>query len=225
LAYHAVLLCVLFSWALIKLDGYRLPRRYVLLIALWGFALPLGVPAVHPVPWADPRPAWIGPSWGDGRLDTSLIGALAGAALGWGILLAQQRGGRHIPTRLGDRFDGAAALGVVGLHLGWQAAVSVALLATTLQLLANLGSAGRLSRQHAAFFGYLVIAAAWQIIGWCSLDCLAGWPSSRCGIWQAVVFVLPCVLQAYVAGYLDRSPSFPTGEHQENAAQAELPNR
>jgi hypothetical protein len=190
----------------------------VLLVVLWGFVLPLGLPAVQPVVWADPRPAWTSGLVGATRLDTGFVGAVVGAALGWMTLVAQQQGGRHIPNRPHDRYDGAAALGVVGLHLGWQAAVSVTLLATTLQLLGSLGSAGRLSRNHAAFFAYVAIASVWQIIGWRSLDDWAGWPDSRCDMWLAVGWAGPCLLQAYVAGYLARTWSLPTGEHQQDAA-------
>ncbi|GIW96641.1 MAG: hypothetical protein KatS3mg110_4682 [Pirellulaceae bacterium] len=121
---HAALLWILLAWALMELDGCRVPRRFV--VAAYVAALLIGplFPFVQPVPW------WAGlvggKAVGGGALTT-----LAGMVIGWGVggvlwALADQRPlWRH-----------ARIAGLAGAILGWQSVVSIALWSTVTSLLA-----------------------------------------------------------------------------------------
>jgi len=80
--YHCTLLSVLFSWALIKRDGCALPKRYVATALAIGFAVPAASSSVQPVPWISVNPGWILEHAWVGRMDTGVVGLLAGALLG-----------------------------------------------------------------------------------------------------------------------------------------------
>ena len=93
IAYHGVLLCSLLSWALIALDRQALPKRFVGLVVGWGFAVPAAWPAVHPVSWTPLASRWLAEYMWPARFDTSLVGLLAGGAIGW--LLVHVRTARN----------------------------------------------------------------------------------------------------------------------------------
>ena len=139
--YHLVLICLLFTFTLIKSETLKIPRKVWLVGLAFGFLLPVVWPSMNLVSWelgqVEPTVFDRG-SWS--QLLTLGLGLTVGIALG--ILLQYWRPvgeAEHPyvfqPTYIGEEI---AALSLVGLFLGWQSALSVCLLCLPLVLLAFL---------------------------------------------------------------------------------------
>jgi len=123
--YHLLLLCTLLSAGLIEFDGKRPPPRLFVAALAVGFAAPIFWPLLRPVA------AWPGlPTYVAGAAD-GLAGLAAGALLG-GVVCGARRIGRKQPADA--RCDAHRhpvglffCLICVGLFLGWQAVVVLAL--------------------------------------------------------------------------------------------------
>jgi leader peptidase (prepilin peptidase)/N-methyltransferase len=119
--YHAALLSLLMAILLIDLDGHRVPRRLVIIGLMLGF-LPAAVwPWLHPTLALSP----LEPGGTTGPFKAGLylaIGMSVGTLLGAGI--------GTIPAGLSDSArqpkNLVFAMTVVGLFLGWQAAMTTA---------------------------------------------------------------------------------------------------
>lgn len=139
-AFHAWLLVTLLASSLIAGDGHRLPRR-LLQPAIWiGLLGPVFWATLHPVPLRLPRPEWLSAlrwstTWNDRWISgwpvrvgiglDGLLTALAGLLAG-GLI------GQLLSRRLPERRDLLAVTAVTGAFLGWQAAVTIGLLAAVL---------------------------------------------------------------------------------------------
>ena len=123
---HELLWCTLLVGALIEYDGHRAGwRLYAPTLVLAGIA-GIASPVLHPVS------VWEGiEGWYLGAANT-MAGLAAGVALGW-LLSRWEPAPRRNGVWLG--------LACIGLVLGWQAAVGLALLALTWQITAAV--AGR----------------------------------------------------------------------------------
>jgi leader peptidase (prepilin peptidase)/N-methyltransferase len=118
LAYHLLLVSTLLAAGLIAYDGHLAPRR------LWWPALVAG--GIAPLVWPHlrPVPAWPGlEGWLAGLTD-------GGAGLVVGLLL-----GRLAATiwQARDRLGLIVTFGAVGLFLGWQAVVAIAVASTAIR--------------------------------------------------------------------------------------------
>ncbi|RUL82792.1 prepilin peptidase [Tautonia sociabilis] len=166
-AYHAVLLCSVLCVTLIAADRMRIPIRLVLFAAAIGYLGPMIAADLHPVPPSDPRPGWLpgsGPSAAEAA--SGLIGHLAGLIVGGMLLPGARRPGGIL-----------AVLGLAGLYLGWQAAVSTGLMAAAGMVV--LAGASRLiaplrAVPPVASAGFAVLV---QILAWRWLSGLPSWPS------------------------------------------------
>ncbi len=166
-AYHVVLLCSVLAVTLIAVDRARIPIRLILFAIAIGYLGPIIAPNLHPVPPLEPRPSWLpksGPSASE--VVNGMIGHLAGLIVG-GIL--------HLGAR---RPSGIlVVLGLAGLYLGWQAAVSTGLIAASTMLV--LVGASRLIAPLRAVSPVAAVGVAVlvQILGWRWLSELPVWPS------------------------------------------------
>jgi leader peptidase (prepilin peptidase) / N-methyltransferase len=113
--YHLLLMCTLLCTALIEIDGQRLPWSLFAPALLVGFAAPLMWPMIRPVP------AFAGEPQAFAGLIDGLAGLGVGALLGSLIWWASRRQ-KTAGMLLG--------LPIVGLFLGWQAAVVLAVATT-----------------------------------------------------------------------------------------------
>jgi leader peptidase (prepilin peptidase) / N-methyltransferase len=170
--YHCTLISVLLTCALIKIDRTALPWKLIAFALLVGFGLPAVWPDVHPVPWTMERPAWLEAVPGINRVDSSLVGLAAGAALGAVLSLAQ----RGATGARGGRLDTAIVLALPGLYLGWQAALSIAALSGACVMLDELVC--RIFRRPVSLppVVWIGLATFGQILLWRALTTTAWWP-------------------------------------------------
>ncbi len=118
-AYHAALLSLLMAMLLIDLDGYRVPRRLVMI------GLVLGLLPAAVWPWLHPTLAHslLEPGGTIGPFKAGLyqaIGMLVGALLGAGIGTIPS----GLPESARQPKNLVFAMAAVGLFLGWQAAMT-----------------------------------------------------------------------------------------------------
>jgi len=125
--FHGFLLSVLVAWGLIEHDGHRVPVRSLLLLPALALLLIIAAPVLQLVPAV---PGWnpalhgVGPGL---RIATALLGGAAGLVLGWLIALIdtwRRRGA----ARQSFAWEPIGGLALMGIGLGWQGALAVALL-------------------------------------------------------------------------------------------------
>ncbi len=185
--YHLTLLCTLLCAALIEADGNRPPARLFHPALTMGILLPLYWPALRPWavswPWAA-RPEM--PPWAAGAVD-ALAGLAAAALLAWAIAWAGKlsrvgQAKRRPTVKDGGRRRGGTAircslptgtslgLACVGLFLGWQAAIVLALATGVVKLeLAALPPYPRWLRQQIPASAVLMALSLIWILAWARL--------------------------------------------------------
>jgi leader peptidase (prepilin peptidase) / N-methyltransferase len=179
-AYHAVLLTTLLCLSLIAWDGLPPPRQVLVPVSLIGLAVPLFIDVRPVLSGFVPASAFTFWSlWKVGGAPIGIVPAmpadcLVGGAIGVviGALVAPA-----VPvgaTAASDR-RGTLAVGVlIGLFLGWQAAVTCGLLAAILALLNAVVS--RLTKKPLPMTALLAAAAIVQIAFWRELSASTFWP-------------------------------------------------
>jgi len=128
--YHGFALSALLAWALIDIDRQRVPARAKWVVGATLLLLPFIWPSLLPVPAITHAAEWIGQPWLNAGV-TGPLGGAVGVVVGWLTAWALQ-------TSLSSG-DGASTTGhltsslaIVGMTLGWQAAISLTLLALVL---------------------------------------------------------------------------------------------
>lgn len=201
-AYHGFLLCALLAIALMRWDRLRIAARFVLICLTFGLLLPAVWPDVHPVLWDGDAPrlrviadvAW----WS--RFDTSLIGLAVGTA--WGAMLGLVYSlGLNSRARMTVEF--ASCLGLTGLFLGWQAAISVSLIVACAALtIALLGV--RWPRLTLSPPSFLVLAAVLlQLLLWRPLSRIPFWPAFDLGLLVIIAECFATLIVLLLAGRLE----------------------
>ena len=158
-AYHLFLMCTLFAAALIEFDcvergAGRAWWRLLVPAVVVGLAAPLAWPGLRPVA------AWPGESGGAlAGLQDGFLGMCAGTLMGLPAMLfayaARSRGNALAP----------ALCGCVGLFLGWQAAILIAVAATIADGVFFLVT-HRASRLRLPFAAWLAAATLATILAW-----------------------------------------------------------
>jgi leader peptidase (prepilin peptidase)/N-methyltransferase len=167
--YHLALAGVLGTLFLFARRGERLPGLLVGAAVLAGVLPTLWIAELHQVPWAGLGDGADG-GWRFTGATEAVLGVIAGTAVGavltllgpaWTTAVQTERARLAIPPR----WNPAVVLVVVGAWLGWQAALSVAVLTAALTLTLPRSSATNLA----------VVAAAVQLAGWRLLTQFAPW--------------------------------------------------
>jgi protein-glutamine gamma-glutamyltransferase len=202
--YHCFILCTLLCVALIRKDGKPVPWSLILAAALVGLASPMAVPSLHPVPAVVPGPTWF--SAGDfrvGEIVTAAAGLATGMSLGGLILLSA-----HRDKTKAYRRGMPVVLGLVGLYLGWQAALSITLLTAAMQLLYVAISSSHAPHESRLDMTVAAVAAVVQIAFWRPLFALASGSSNTAGPGQIGICVFLIALLGFATRFLHpRSPS------------------
>lgn len=177
--YHLVLICLLFTFTLIKNETLKIPRRVWIVGLIFGLVLPIVWPTMNLVSWKLGQTEFAVIARGSfDQLMTLGLGLLVGVVLG--MVLKHFRNNDEPehpyvfqPTYISEE---VAGLSLIGLFLGWQSAVSVCLLGLFILLLVRipklrwrfLGPTGCL------LLGTIVHLLCWRI----STDCIY-WPSGK----------------------------------------------
>jgi prepilin signal peptidase PulO-like enzyme (type II secretory pathway) len=137
-AYHAAFVTLLMTWCLFACDRLRVPRRLLFCALLIGMVAPVVRPQLHPLRWDEGQHllSFLGPQ--AEALANVAVGAIAGLVVG--ALMMRRTGGN---VRHGDANTTLSGATLVGVFLGWQATVGIALLATSFRWLAVISPARR----------------------------------------------------------------------------------
>jgi len=199
--YHCVLVSVLAALVLMKVDGQSTPLSLVVFGLVVGFVPPIIWPKLHSVAQAgadylsNAGAAWIG-RVGEGGVDLGV---------GW-LLGSLFELGRPAHARGQRRFEGATlALVLASVYLGWQAALSVALMAAAMRLLmvvlAFISGKSTLAELPVIF---PVVAVLVQIPAWRKLHEIPHWPSSQSDVAGIAIAILLIGVASVAARWLSR---------------------
>jgi hypothetical protein len=194
--YHCWLLCVLVCLGLIRYDRQPAPNKLLAIGLIAGLAPPLVWPDLRPVPWSLlAEGSWRGP-WSaliDGVAGMA-AGVLVGGALGAALREPRIRGGEIRAT------CGADVL--VGAYLGWQAAVSMGLLAAALFLVVSIPARCLPALSRTPLCGFVGLATFMQISAWRALASWSWWPGPDGRALPMVSAVAATAALAWIGGML-----------------------
>lgn len=191
-SYHCVLLCVLLTCVLLDVDRQRAPARTKWCVAAALLLPPLLWPELLPVPLFAQAAERIPAAALRAGLGC-LAGGLTGAALGWATARA------CAPPAPGSASAGGhfvGGLAVVGIALGWQATVAVALLALLLRLVALAIPVWRRSSPPPTVFLLTALVVHHTLWRWAVVHLAPWWPSHQTSAagWTAVAAAFAALL-------------------------------
>ena len=181
--FHCFALSALLAWALIDLDRQRVPLKARWMVGVILCVLPSIWPELIPVPWLGSGTLGFNAPQNLPAALTSVIGGLSGALLGWLTARAVRYRAQYKsldaaePVAAAPLPDGhmASAGMIVGLSVGWQAAVGVSLMALMLRPI-MFGAARFWTVSEPPMTAVLLIAHVIHLIGWRWLT-VGWWPS------------------------------------------------
>lgn len=156
-AVHCAVLVTLLAWALIDHDGHPVPWRWAAVMTALAVAAAAWLPGVQCVGAGFGAGFVVGAGW-----PAAAVASAAGIVAGW--LVGQILGG-HVA---------ALMLILLGAALGWQAVVSVAVLALVLAGVRRLLGTAWPAAVGSQAFGIVVAAVAHQL-AWRSVHQVWGW--------------------------------------------------
>jgi leader peptidase (prepilin peptidase)/N-methyltransferase len=172
--FHAFLLGTLLACVLIQADGFALPRSLLGTASLLMWGLPILWPDLRPVPALVVATGNLVPP--RTSLEAAFVdapaGVLIGLAAGLVLCLACRRESLAGKTRAAL----VPLMAMIGLALGWQAVLSVALLAASGRLVAALVSVTWSRAAGVPPAAFPAVAAMVHIALWKPLSGLAWWP-------------------------------------------------
>ncbi len=227
---HCGLVCVLLSWALIRYDGHAVPVRYAVGAFVAAWLLLVVAPLLRPDSWQPGSWDWSAwhAAWANGS--RGILGILGGALVGVLLKVGGRLAGRNRPTHVTPSDSGQAeqsevgtyvaqprrvdadvvpGLGLVGICLGWPAAVSVGILATAARLMGALALGVSSRLQPAPLLGYICLAAFGQLCLWRQLNELAAWLGGPAGLPYLVAAATMMLVVTWQASVLERMASTP----------------
>ena len=161
LAFHATLMSILFTAAMISTESFRIPLSFIAIAALILVGIAYFCPVVLQVSWqaipTHPANQTLVP-FGLNSALTMLLGSAAGIAAGIiGVLVPSSTEAANRPI---VRQQLIASFALVGLALGWQSAL------VTMLIWLALTAAGRLVARRAPGCPYVMAAALLHILSW-----------------------------------------------------------
>jgi len=160
-AFHATLMSILFTVAVISSESFRIPLSFIAIAGVILFGIACLCPVVLQVSWqafpTDPANETLVP-FRINSLLTMLLGSAAGIAAG--IIGALAPGSGEAATRPIVRQQLIVSFALVGLALGWQSVV------VTMLIWLALTTAGRLVTRSAPGSPFVMPAALLHILSW-----------------------------------------------------------
>jgi leader peptidase (prepilin peptidase)/N-methyltransferase len=184
-SYHLVLICLLFTFSLIRSERLQVPRNVFFWGLIFGFGLPFVWPNMMFISWHIDTHHLIDMARGSTtQLITLAYGLTAGAACGllssWATLNPKRILADRIDQSTIEQFnsvdDVIASLSLVGIFLGWQSALSVTLFFLLIQVVvlmaARGGRAGAITPSITVF-----VATLLHLLTWRAFTFVPVWPS------------------------------------------------
>ena len=182
--YHLILICLLFTFALIRSERLRIPLSIFLTGLVMGICLPLIWPSMNIVSWQIDIEQLI-------ELDRfsfdqvltisfGLVGGLAcGVLVSWStsntVLLDRDRAKQSTIEQFNCIDDAVASMVMIGLFLGWQSALSVTLLLFVINLLVAT-VLPRPPSSNVNLCSQLCLATLIHLLAWRMLTWIEYWP-------------------------------------------------
>ncbi len=205
--YHALLLSTMLSWSLITRDGFRIPKGAIGLALAAAVAVPAFWPAVMPVPFDASFAGWEASPERWSGLVTSVLGMLSGGLLG--LVMNQLQYGRN-----GWRDGWPAGLALTGAFLGWQACISVAVLAALgCALLVRIR---RSADRTLSPLWVLLPCVVFQVLCWRHMNAMEWWPGGESAWWVSVAWSIVGLIAAWSSRL---RPATPLAEEVVDAAE------
>lgn len=184
--FHCLTISTLLTWALIDIDKQKNPIWLRLSVAIVLGILPIIWPNLLPVYWwcIDVTTSTSSELTSSSAIATSVLGVFAGATMGWLTIMAITRAKQHMGDSSGiqdkstnlttDHFISGGL--IVGLSLGWQAAMGVWLLTLLLRPIIS-GTSRWCCVNEPPITLIMFVAYFLQLIAWRSLS-VFWWPSA-----------------------------------------------
>lgn len=204
--YHMTLLCFLVVVGLMEWERAQVPRRLALTGILLGAVLPAIWPNLHPVAWLSSRPDWLAQwSWLE-RIDTTLVGLLAGACIGSVLSTAAITSPRS--AKSGGLNCQVASMALVGVYLGWQSALSVAVFTALFRMFAVTFAYAWPRIANVPTAGWILVATTLHICLWRTLTGWPVWPGAHSTTASLVIVSAGIVAACIIARRLSRRDPF-----------------
>ncbi|MDP7017901.1 MAG: prepilin peptidase [Pirellulaceae bacterium] len=162
--HHAALLFALFGWALMEYDDQKAPWTYAVWWLLFGLAVAVAAPFVTLIPWSEPSVLSYPADDYLRRLESPLAGAALGLACGFCLTFWR-------PVHKSN----SLVFAIVGVFLGWQATLSIGVLAL---LLSGIFQPIRRARFLHSSAGVCLVAVGIHLTFWKYFAEVAWWPGS-----------------------------------------------
>lgn len=134
--YHMLLISGLLALSLMIQDNARVPGKFQISMALLGIVLPTVFPNLHPLPWSLSLWNTYGGSAWDIPIWWAFFSPILGGAIGWGVGRSVERFLFCVTSRMNIHNGIRISFLLIGIFLGWQAAVWTGILSTVLASLA-----------------------------------------------------------------------------------------
>lgn len=196
--YHLVLICYLFTFALIRSEKLKIPVSLLGAGLMFGIGLPLVWPSMLLVSWQINSDELIPLTrFSPNQLLTMALGSVVG--LGCGSLVHWSRFQSRDALEAGQRsvrqssyvYEAIAGFLLIGLFLGWQSALSVGLFYYAISI--PIAMSGINNWIASNLSSRLMIATLLHLIGWRFLTWLYVWPGPTSHWGWIVVAVLVLV--------------------------------
>ena len=184
-AYHLVLICLLFTFALIRSDRLRVPSSIFLIGFILGVGLPLIWPSMLLISWQIDTDQLVRPErFSQDQLLTLLFGLVGGLACGilvsWSTtnreIMEKDRAKRSTIEQSNYIDDMIAGMVLVGIFLGWQSAFSVTILMIAINALTTVfvghHTSSGLNLSSRLMLVTLIHLLVWRLSTW-----IVYWPS------------------------------------------------
>jgi len=207
-SYHLNLICLLFTFALIRSEGLKVPFVILITGLIFGIALPLIWPAMLIVSWQWNSPELFDLSrFSSNQLITLGVGTACGVACGIALSWFNQRESQLLEqgTKVAQSktvADGLASLVLVGIFLGWQSVISVTLISLVIGLLSKPLLAQRGLRRF-NLSTRILVATLIHLLLWRVLTALEFWPSQSASLLVFAISIAACIAAGLATKILD----------------------
>ena len=202
--YHLILICVLFTFVLIRSENLKLPNSVWITGLVFGIFVPLIWPAATLIGWTWSKEPFNAGRFSFDQFATLGMGLLAGVVLG---KIANGFGRRFVPEHpyvFQPTFvsESIASLSLIGLFLGWQSTLSIGVGAMCISILL------RIIQPHAHWSSWstsVFLATLTHMLSWRWLTECGYWPSATADVAVHLIAFLAFIILAWTKSQLEQS--------------------